>query len=406
MTRIVHGFIFFLAAWTLSAQSIGADSTGPQSVDSAIALGNLAASYRVQGRLGEASSLLDRAIKILETQGTGGTELPGLLSHAAMVAYDLSETTRAEAHARRALSLLDQMGAADSAGAASARNALGVILAGQAHFSEAQNELEIALALRQKWLPTNDPFIGETLNNLGFMYRQQGRMSEAERTSLRAISILERHPPSSELGLAHNNLGSLLASTAHLSEAAREFKEAIAIWQVVYGTDHPNIAIALSSLATVHAIRHQYAEADKLLQRAMEIDQRLLPAGHVQIGLDLNNAAMFAVQRKHYAEAEVLYRRSLAILEKALPSNHPDTGRVLANLGDVLRMEHRTEESEPFYRRGLAILTQSWGPEDRRLLAWIESYAGLLRSRQNFADAAKLDMQAMRIRVLAAKHSG
>jgi tetratricopeptide (TPR) repeat protein len=115
---------------------------------------------------------------------------------------------------------------------------------------------------------------------------------------------------------------------------------------------------------------------------------------------------MFAVQRKHYADAEELYRRSLAILEKALPPSHPDTGRVLANLADVLRLEHRMDESEPLYRRGLAILTRSWGPEDRRLLGWLEAYAGLLRSRQNFADAARLDMQAMRIRVLAAKHSG
>ncbi len=405
MTRIVHGFILFFAAWALSAQSIGGDST-VQGVDSAIALGNLAASYRVQGRLGEASLLLDRAIRILETQPISGTDLPGLLSHAAMVAYDLGDTARAEAQARRALKLLDEMSTADSTAAASARNALGVILAAQARFPEAQQEFEAALALRQKWLPANDSFIGETLNNLSFMYRRQGRMEEAKRMSLRAISILECHPPSSELGLAHNNLGSLLAVTDHLNEAEREFKEAIAIWQVVYGMDHPNIAIALSSLATVNAIRHQYAEADKLQRRAMEIDRRLLPAGHMQIGLDLNNAAMFAIQRKHYAEAEELYRRSLAILEKALPSNHPDTGRVLANLADVLRLEHRAEEAESFYRRGLAILTQSWGPEDRRLLGWLESYAGLLRSRQNFADAAKLDMQAMRIRVLAAKHSG
>ncbi len=75
---------------------------------------------------------------------------------------------------------------------------------------------------------------------------------------------------------------------------------------------------------------------------------------------------------------------------------------MLANLADVLRLERRVTEADASYRAGLGILAKAWGAEDVRLLTWLDSYAGLLRSEENFADAARVDMQAMRIRVRSA----
>ena len=399
-------FFFFVAVLVLAVRCFAAYVDPPGTVESAIALGNLAASYRMQGRASEAQPLFDQVIEILEAQPTLPGELPRTHLHAAMVAIDLGDVTRAEEHCRLALQILEKLGATDSADAGSAHNAEGVILTTQARFHDAQQELETALALRRKWLPANHTALGETLNNLGLVYRQQGRMEESGQACRGALEIFASIAPSHGSGVAHNNMGLLLAAQGRRSEAEHEFREALAIWQGVYGTDHPDIAIALSNLSSLKRIRHRYADAETLQRRAQEIDRGFLPAGHTQIGLDLNNAGMLAAARKRYSEAEEFYRSSVEILEKNLPPDHPDTGRVLANLADVLRLEGRAKDSEPLYRRGLAILTNSWGPDDRRLLGWLESFAGMLRSQQNFADAARLDMQVMRIRVLASKHSG
>ena len=77
--------------------------------------------------------------------------------------------------------------------------------------------------------------------------------------------------------------------------------------------------------------------------------------------------------------------------------NHPEIGRVSVNLGEVLRLERKTEEAEDRYRDGLEILIRAWGPEDVRLLAWLGPYAGVARAREDYAEAAKADMQAMKI---------
>src|SRR5579862_8242865 len=121
-------FFFLFAVFVLTVHSCGAEVAAPDTVQSAIALGNLAAKYRMQGRVAEAGPLFDRVIEILEAQPTLPGELPRAYLHAAMVANDLGDVTRAEAHAQHALQLLETLGASDSADAGSAHNAVGVIL--------------------------------------------------------------------------------------------------------------------------------------------------------------------------------------------------------------------------------------------------------------------------------------
>jgi tetratricopeptide (TPR) repeat protein len=113
----------------------------------------------------------------------------------------------------------------------------------------------------------------------------------------------------------------------------------------------------------------------------------------------LYNAGSLASARKQYAEAEQFFLKSASLLEKTLPPGHPDIGRVLANLGDLYRTQKRLAESAVIYGRGLEILVKAWGPDDQRLLDWLERYVQVLRAREDYAEAARLDLQATRIRV-------
>jgi hypothetical protein len=54
----------------------------------------------------------------------------------------------------------------------------------------------------------------------------------------------------------------------------------------------------------------------------------------------------------------------------------------------------------------LKILEQAWGRDNPQLLSDLQSYALVLRARQDYADAAGVDAQAMKIRVTQALHSG
>jgi hypothetical protein len=71
----------------------------------------------------------------------------------------------------------------------------------------------------------------------------------------------------------------------------------------------------------------------------------------------------------------------------------------LLNLADVLRLQKKLDRSAEMYQRGLAIVTSAWGPNDPRLAPWLDGYVSVLRNQKEFAEAARLEIQATRIRV-------
>jgi len=300
-------------------------------------------------------------------------ESGGALVRQAMLALNAGasrdDAATGEAQCRRALELAP----ADSADAAAAHNVLGAILETQGRFVDARVELETALAARERLFGSSNPLLAETLDKLGLVYRQQGHLEKAEALYRRAIEIL-RQRPAVELGAAFNNLGNDLAAQGRVEEAEGALRQAIGVWEQVLGSEHPNIAAALSNLSTLERIRHHYSKAERLLEQALEIDRKMLPVGSVRIGLDLNNAGTLFAARKHYADAEGALRDSLSILRNSLPADHPEIGRVSVNLGMVLRMERKTEEGDQRYWDGIEILTRAWGPQDARLLGLLRPY--------------------------------
>ena len=203
--------------------------------------------------------------------------------------------------------------AADSSEAATAHNTLGAILERQARFVDAQQELETALAMRERLFGSSNGRVAETLDKLGLVYRQRGRVVEAEGLYRRAVAILRSGPEVVELGTALNNLGNVLAACGRKDEAEAALREALGVWEKLLGPEHPNIAAALSNLSILARSRHRYVEAEQLLGRALEIDRKELPAGNARIGLDLNNAGTLLVARKRLA------LRQSSVLRESLP---------------------------------------------------------------------------------------
>ena len=68
-----------------------------------------------------------------------------------------------------------------------------------------------ALAIREKALGANHPDVGQTLNNLANVYRDQGKYREAEELHKRALAIREK-----ALGTNHPDVGQTLNNLANV----------------------------------------------------------------------------------------------------------------------------------------------------------------------------------------------
>ncbi len=136
-----------------------------------------------------------------------------------------------------------------------------------------------------------------------------------------------------------------------LAEAEPLLQRSLAIWQKVFGPEHPNVAQSLSLLAVLYNAQEKYEEAERLFQQALAIWEAVWEknpeASHgfaAMNGMSFNLAMLF-----------MLYERWLPIAEKALGSEHPDVAQVLENYAVLLRKMRREDEAEEMEVRAKAI---------------------------------------------------
>jgi len=150
----------------------------------------------------------------------------------------------AEAALRRALALDPQNGCA--------RIELGTLYEDQGKFTQAAAEFERAIAI--------EPNHGGAHCQLGRIYRRQGRLLEAEAALRRALELGPQN------GWARFELGALYECQNRLMAAAAEFEKAVAI-------DPPNIAAPFWS-GHIHLQRGQWAEAEADFQKVLAIEPK------------------------------------------------------------------------------------------------------------------------------------
>jgi tetratricopeptide (TPR) repeat protein len=154
----------------------------------------------------------------------------------------------------------------------------------------AQEYLEKAIVLQTKFQKLEA--LATSLNNLAFLYDNQGKYSEAEPLYLDALEMTKR----------------------------------------LFTGDHPDVATILNNLASLYHNQGRYSEAEPFYLDALEMTKRLFTGDHPDVATSLNNLAFLYYSQGKYSEAEPLYLDALAMSERTLGANHPITITVRNNL--------------------------------------------------------------------------
>src|SRR5262245_27104809 len=140
-----------------------------------------------------------------------------------------------------------------------------------------------------------------------------------------------------------------------LAERVLEIRERL------LGTEHPDVAAAINTLAGIYTDRGEYVKAEPLYRRALNIREKAMGNDHPDTAESLNNLAVLYKTQGKYGEAEPLYKRALDIREKAMGNDHPDTAYALNNLAGLYRSQGKYRESEPLQKRSLDICEKALG---------------------------------------------
>jgi CHAT domain-containing protein/tetratricopeptide (TPR) repeat protein len=86
----------------------------------------------------------------------------------------------------------------------------------------------------------------------------------------------------------------------------------LAIREKALGTDHPDVAQSLNSLANLYFNQSRYADAEPLYQRSLAIYEKALGPGHPEVANSLNNLAELYRSQGRYTDSLAIIQRTTA----------------------------------------------------------------------------------------------
>ena len=127
----------------------------------------------------------------------------------------------------------------------------------------------------------------------------------------KALAVAEKNagPNHLDVGLSLNELGVLYKTQGKYAFAEPLYKRSLAIVEKALGPDHPDVASSLNNLAGLYKSQGKYALAEPLIKRALAIDEKALGPDHLDVAMSLENLADLYRATQRVAEAEKLEQR-------------------------------------------------------------------------------------------------
>jgi eukaryotic-like serine/threonine-protein kinase len=184
--------------------------------------------------------------------------------------------------------------------------------------------------------------MGSTVKTfLAQLYLDRGDMERADPLASEAARELRPLADRPSLAQALIDLGNVRRLERRYAEADASIQEGTDLYAQSQGSDHPNVAVGLISLATSRYYQGRYDAAEKDARRAIQILKKGSAAykkAYIPLGLILNKTGRSGEAERLLEEALAYAQKSLRPLDQALAS---------AALGECLATQKRYPEAEP-----------------------------------------------------------
>jgi tetratricopeptide (TPR) repeat protein len=190
---------------------------------------------------------------------------------------------------------------------------------------------------------------GRTLNNLGQLAMNLGRIEQASYILNQALTIQREVGNRMGEGMVLHNLGLLAYLQGQMKEAKARFNEALFIARAVH--DQRGEGTALASLGLLAQTKGNNDKAEQLYQQALPL---LREARDRRVeGIVLSNLGVLAQGKGKLEEAAGYYQQALRIHRKI--GNRPSEGSTLGNLAVLAQQIGHKEEAVHYAEQALAI---------------------------------------------------
>ena len=340
----------------LAARSLLEDDTDGPDEDLANAMNKLGDVYLFQGKYGEAESLYQQSLAMLENHFPEAKEaISERLNDIAALKRRYGDLEGAEELDRRALDMRRNLDRIPS------------------------EEKELLVA--------------KSLNNLATCLRRMGRYVESADLYRESLDL-------------HRNLGleqcsesawvmtGLAASLTHLGEyeeALRLHEGALEIKRKTLGPTNESVANSLHYLAETHYAQGHLDAAQAVCDQALALrkNERVLSAGHPSIADSLGLRGKILLAQQEPEEARAAFDEAVEILLVALGDDHYRTAEAQGDLGACLLVLEDYESAEALLKQSIDRLHDTLGQEHSETQLAIKRMVALYESWGKSEDVTK-----------------
>lgn len=196
--------------------------------------------------------------------------------------------------------------------------------------------------------------MADALAHLGNVYRTSAKWSQAEEHLLRALAIRQEKLPADHelIAATYNDLG-LSYITDNIDKSYQYYNMALTMYEKLHGKEHPKIAIANTNLGYLNQIDKQYGDAINYYNTALAIWEKIYPQPHPNKALVMMNLGQTYSSMGNSAPALEFYEKALTMYQTAHGKKHPDVTYVLNLIGNEKLAQKKYEEAMQYYQKAI-----------------------------------------------------
>lgn len=262
----------------------------------------------------------------------------------------------------------------------------------QDRFRDAENMFRRALELRQKNLPASSIEVAYSLNNLGEMYRVEGRDWEARNLMGPAVRSLQQfHAEAPGLPIILSNLAMVVCRFADFDQAEEMLRAALLLYEKrrESGSEY---GVTISDLGQVKEAKGERDAAVPLFEQAIGVFEHLDPPAKPELAATLANMGRLYQRLNRVEDARQAEERALDLLRPA--ADGALRAQILRNLGNIVASTGNPADSLPYFQQSLLIQEKTLGEEHPATASLLLDYSSASQRAGKTSLARKLRKRA------------
>jgi tetratricopeptide (TPR) repeat protein len=276
---------------------------------------------------------------------------------------------------------------------------IGAVYKSQGKLDEALHFFTRSLKIKRQYPehPNYIPNLAIALKRVGVIYYSQGKFEEALKSYKEVCDIRKKLAPNSlDVAAILDNIGSVYKSQGKLDEALKNYQEAYGIIKEL-APNSLDVAIVSDNMGGVYYSQGKLDEALEYFKASLEIKQQH-EANILNVAISLNSIGVVYHSQDKFEEALESYQKAYDIRKEHAP-NSLSAFTVSDNIGAVYQSQAKFEDALNSYQEALEIMEQL-APNSLDVAAVLDNIGEVYESQGKLDEALKYYKKALDIKML------